>query len=80
MKLVETSARPFGDLLHKESMFTSITPAMLQVHSGLFLHKTGFHLKRAYSGFVVEISDNDTVLPSFTPVSPLSIIPHNSPY
>ena len=64
MKLVETSARPLGDLLHKESMFTSITPVMLQVLSRLFLRKIRFDLEPAYLGFVGRKSDNNIVLPS----------------
>jgi hypothetical protein len=63
MKLVETFARPLWELLRKESTFTNITSAMLQVLTGLFLRKTRFHLEPAYSGFIVEKSDNDIVLP-----------------
>jgi hypothetical protein len=61
MKLVETSARPLGDSLHKEPMFTSRTPAMLQVLFGLFLRKTRLELEPAYLGFVVKKSDNNIV-------------------
>ena len=54
MKLVETFARPLGDLLHKESMFTRITPAMLQVLSGLFQRRTRFDLELGYSVLVLK--------------------------
>ena len=64
MKLVGTSARLLGDLLPKESMFTSIIPAMLQVLSGLFLRKSRFDLEPAYLKFVVEKCDSDRVLRS----------------
>jgi len=62
MKLVETFARPLGDLLHKESMFTSRTPAMLQVLSGLFQSRTRFDLELGYSGFMLEENGTDIVL------------------